>query len=258
MQKNYTEGCFVSVRYGKENNVRDWRDVVSLSQEEGKEAIDKLLEQFNSNSHNNGFFSETDIVDCGQQRGFVLNDKELYYMFFENLRELYEKYKDQNFTNGNYINTAIKATIEQYAGGKGVDRDKRIKLTTRVLTDGDIKYPSIAMQKGQNCFYCTERAAISHNLWLLSGATSYFCLTDSDNFGQEEDVYKNDTHNFTIVAYDDRFILYDLAMDNFCQLPNDCIDNLLSGQGLQVTNVNNPHVKNPGIYAKNVNMIKEI
>jgi len=253
MHKTYINGCFISVRYGKENNVRDWQEIISLSQEERKEAIDKLLEQFNSNSDNNGFFTETDTVDCGKTRGFILNDKELYYMFFENLRVLFEKHKDQNFTNGKYVNAAIKATIEQYAGGKGVDRNKRFELTTAsVNEDGDIEFPSIAMQKGQNCFYCTERAAISHNLWLLSGATSYFCYTDSPNFEQADEVCKNDAHNFTIVSYDDKFILYDLAMNNFCKLPNDCIDNLLSGQGLQVTNVNIP-----GVYAKNVNMEKE-
>ena len=146
----------------------------------------------------------------------------------------------------NVINNAIRYTIEQYAGGNGVNREKRFELTkTEITEDGDIKFSSISKQKGQNCFYCTEKATISHNLWLLSGATSYCCLTYSDSFGENDDVYKNDTHNFTIVEYDGKFRLYDLSMQNVCRLQNDCIENMLNGKGLKVDNV-----ANPGIYVK--------
>ena len=129
----------------------------------------------------------------------------------------------------------------------------RLEKTTVEIGDDEVKIPSISEQKGKNCFYCTEKAAISHNLWLLTGATSYFCFTNSDSFGLESDEYKNDTHNFTIVEYDNKFRLYDLAMDNFCLLDNGCIDSLLSGKGLEVKNVNNP-----GIYAADFVSNKEL
>ena len=84
-------------------------------------------------------------------------------------------------------------------------------------------------------------------MWLLTGEASYFCFTNSDNFWPDNPEYKNDTHNFTIVEYGGKFILYDLALNNFCLLENDCIDSLLSGKGLEVKNVNNP-----GVYAANL------
>lgn len=90
----------------------------------------------------------------------------------------------------------------------------------------------------------------------MKGATSYFCLTNSDNFGTEIPEYKHDAHNFTIVEYGGTFRLYDLAMNNFCLLKNDCIDDLLSGKGLKVEE--GKCVKKPGVYAKDDKKVKEL
>ena len=59
----------------------------------------------------------------------LLDDKNLYYMFFDNLRELSKQNVDGKVTDGSIINQAIKATIQQYAGGNGVNKALRWKLT---------------------------------------------------------------------------------------------------------------------------------
>ncbi len=254
MEKFYSkENLFlapdVKIRFGQESEISNlWKNIISVQEQEKREKlVDNLLEIMGMDTEKNGFFGKEDRVDCGNFRAFVLDDKSLYYMFFENLRNLSNQNVGGKISDGSIINQAIRATIRDYAGGDGVDRDERLKLTT--LTDEGLA-PSISRQKGKNCFYCTERAAISHNLWLLTGAKSYFCWTNSDSFGAENPEYKNDTHNFTIVEYDDKFRLYDLAMDNFCFLENDCIDKLLSGKGLKVEQ--SKTVANPGVYAQNL------
>lgn len=245
MEKQYVKGdVVVSVKYGQQPDIKgEWKDIVKTSDIKSRmEKIDNLVELLSDSSASNGFFAEGDIVDCGKQHGFVMDDKELYYMFFDNLKILYDKYKDNNYSDGKFINQAIRATVLQYAGSRKVDRQKRTELTERALVDGDIVYPSISKQRGENCFYCTEYAAVSHNLWLLSGVTSYFCFTNSDEFGASDETYKNDTHNFTIVEYDGRYRLYDMAMNNYCELSPDCIKKMLTGSGLRVQDVENPGV----------------
>lgn len=252
MEKVYSKTGIVSdikIRFGQEPSVKGkWKEIVNIdNKHEREKEIDDLLDLMENNVNNNGFFGSNDKVDCGGfGRGFLLNDKNLYYMFFNNLKMLNEQNVDGKVSEGSVINQAIKATIKEYAGGNETNRHLRLEKTELEITDGRVIVPSIAEQKGQNCFYCTERAAISHNFWLLTGVTSYFCFTNCDDFGIEDDEYKNDTHNFTIVEYDNKFRLYDIAMDNFCLLNNDCIDSLLSGKGLEVKDV-----KNPGIYATN-------
>lgn len=247
MQKNFIgESGMISIKFGKEENISQiWKEIVKLNDENiRKSYIDNLLQLLESNSDKNGFFTRDDMIDCGQGHGFLLDDKELYYMFFDNLKTLYDENKDKNYSDGKFFNTAIRTTIQQYAGGQGGNRSKRLSLTAQEITDdGDLSFPSIRNQKGQNTFLCTEKAVISHNLWLLMGAKSYFCYTTSDSFGANSEEYKNDTHNFTIVEYGDKFRLYDLSMDNFCELPNTCIYDMLSGNGLSVQGV-----KNPGTY----------
>lgn len=245
----------IKIRYGQEKLINNlWKEIIVINDEEKRHAlIDDLLVLMEQNVENNGFFGRTNKVDCGRGNGFLLNDRELYYQFFENLKCLSMQNVEGKITEGSIINQAIKATILQYAGGDGGNRQLRYEKTMLLGENADVQ--SIAAQKGKNCFLCTERAAISHNLWLLTGATSYFCLTNSENFGIENPEYKNDTHNFTIVEYGGKFRLYDLAMNNFCLLKSDCIDDLLSGKGLKVEE--GKFVKNPGVYANDDSKVKE-
>ena len=238
----------IKIRFGQEKSINGaWKKIIATNDiDKRKSQIDNLLELIETNTEYNGFFGRNDKVDCGAGHAFLLNDNELYYMFFNNLKILNEQNIDGKVTDGSITNQAIKATILQYAGGNGINRQLRFNNTTIEIKDDGIEIPSISKQKGKNCFYCTEKAAIAHNLWLLTGVTSYFCLTCSDNFGHLDPQYKNDSHNFTIVEYDDKFRLYDLALDNYCMLEKNCIDSLLTGKGLEVKGV-----RNPGVYAKN-------
>lgn len=241
----------IKIRFGQETSIKSlWKNIIEIDDiEERQKRIDDLLEIMEADEDKSGFLGKEDRVDCGKAHCFLLDDKNLYYMFFDNLRQLSKQNLDGKATDGAIIHKAIKETIKQYAGGNGVNRELRQSLTELVGEDATAQ--SISQQKGKNCFYCTERAAISHNLWLLTGATSYFCWTDNDNFGADDSTYKNDTHNFTIVEYDDKFRLYDIAMNNFCMLENDCIEKLLDGKGLKVEK--SKTVPNPGVYAENFN-----
>ena len=220
-----------------------WKEIIKEEDvEQRHKFIDSLVEKMSENSKNNGFFGENDFVDCGQGKGFSLNDKELYYMYFDNLKMLSEvKNPHKIDISGKIINEAIKLTIKQYGGSvlwksdKAI-RDKRVELTT--IED---EIPSIANQRNQNTLLCTEKAAISHNMWLLTGKTSYFCYSNTENLqsqGQKgSEAYENDAHNWTIVEYDGIFRLYDLSLGNFAKLPSDCIDKMLTGYGLKVENL---------------------
>ena len=245
-----TERDDVIIRHGKQENLPySWKEIIEQpNEQEMQKRIDEMLDMLNANSPQNGFIGEDEVVDCGQLRGFYLNDRTIYYMFFDNLKKLYDFNKDKQISDGKYFDSAIKSTIKQYAGGTGINREERFKCTNNIITDdGDLSFPSISEQKGKNCFYCTERAAISHNLWVLAGASSYFCWTSSDDFGKVDDECKSDTHNFTIVESKGKFVLYDLAMNNFCMLPDSCINDMLEKKGLKVENV-----ENPGIYVKSL------
>ena len=121
----------VKIRYGQENSIKDlWKNIIAISDaEKRKKCIDDLLDILQANENQNGFFGKSDKVDCGAAHCFLLDDKNLYYMFFDNLRELSKQNVDGKVTDGSIINQAIKATIQQYAGGNGVNKALRWKLT---------------------------------------------------------------------------------------------------------------------------------
>ncbi len=256
MEKYYSKIGFylapnVKIRFGQEESIQDlWKQIIEIDDVKARhERIDKLLKLMEQNKEKNGFLGKTDKVDCGDSRGFLLDDKYLYYLFFDNLKTLNNQNKDGKFSDGAVINSAIKATITSYAGGDKVNRELRLELTSPTIIDDKLIVPSIKKQKGKNCFYCSERASIAHNFWLLTGTSSYFCWTDTDNFVGDKQS-KNDAHHFTIVKHDGKFKLYDLALNNFCLLEDDVIDKLLSGQGLIVGP--GKTVANPGVYAQNL------
>lgn len=242
----------IRIRYGQEVGIEEeWKEIIKEDDEiVFKSKIDSLVQRLENNSSENAFFCSKEKIDTGGfGRGFVLDDMELYYDFFSLVKETkqFAESESKNIPDGKILNLCIKSAINIYAGLGNPNREKRLQLTTPSYDeDGNESTPSIKFQKKQKTFLCTEKAAIAHNLWLLLGKKSYFCFTKCDNFDGAGLEYKDDAHNFTIVEYDGTFKLYDIALDNFCLLDNDCIDNLLSGKGLEVTKV-----KNPGCYCPN-------
>lgn len=242
-----------SVRKGEiEGSENMWKDILSCkSEDEKRKMIDAYIKVTSQDA--NGFFGSEDVVSTGQGHGFILNDMNLYYIFFDNLKNYYEhnKTSDKKFSDGCVIDNVIRKTIQDY-NGRGCSREKRLRLTeTEITDDGDIAFPSIKKQYRQGTLLCTENAAISYNLWLLCGRSAYFCTKSSDNLpGGEE--FDNDSHNFTVVDSGKGLVLYDVAMENYCKLQPDVLDKALQGQPFVVENV-----KNPGVYADTDGVLKE-
>ncbi|MBE7074133.1 MAG: hypothetical protein E7379_03475 [Clostridiales bacterium] len=257
----------VEIRYGKQENIENiWKEISQEPDvEQRKVLIDNLVGILEQNSEKNGFYGNQDIVDCGANRGFKIDDKEIYYIFFDYLKQIIENNLEAKPTDGAIINKAIRLTIDDYNAKEkkydykveyktseddieGRRRELRLLLTEKTYDQesDDFICQSIDRQRGHCCLLCTEKSAIAHNLWLLTGATSYHCLSKSENLAGGSMSYERDSHHFTIVEYDNKFRLYDVSMNNFCMLENDCVDNMLSGKGLAVQNV-----QNPGVYAKN-------
>lgn len=246
------EGVFSADKGKIEGSENMWKDIILCEDDEKRvKMIDSYVKIASADS--NGFFGLNDIISTGQGRGFVLDDMNLYYEFFKNLKMYFDYNESLEFKHneGSVLDNAIRKTINDYAG-LGCDREKRLQLTQSTVTDdGDIKFPSIREQYKKGTLLCTEKASIAHNLWLLSGRTSYFCFTSSDTLSGGEE-FSNDMHNFTIIDNGHGLTLYDVAMNNYCKLPEDTIEKTLQGQPLVVTKVNNP-----GVYADPDGKLKE-
>ncbi len=242
----------ISIQYGKQPDIEsEWKKIISVEDvEERKKQIDKLLETMEQNSEQNGFFgSQQEIVICKKTNNSILfNDKDIYYQFFNTLRNFSQLNKDGKFTEGAIIKKSIEEVEKTYWGGFGSKRDVRLDKTKAEVVDDSYNVPSVSNLKGQNCSACVERAVMSHNLWLLAGKTSYFVNASAKecDFGQEDAEYSDDGHAYNIVEYDGVYRLFDLSMNNICVLPGDPIKDIESGTPLRV---DGPNIENPGYYA---------
>lgn len=242
----------ISIQYGKQPDIEnEWKSIIEIENvDERKKRIDLLLEKLEQNAEQNGFFGKEQEVRISKGNGVLFNDKEMYYQFFDTLRNFSELNKNEQFTEGAIIKKAIEETEKAYWGGWGTNKHTRLKKTRMEFTDdGDIQRPSISNLKGQNCSACVERAAMAHNLWLLTGKTSYYIVVQPEecNFDTTaDDEYKGDAHAFSIVEYDGKYRLFDLSMDNICMLQGNPIEDIENGIPLKVEG---PTVKNPGYYA---------
>ena len=179
------------------------------------------------------FRREDEVIINTTSNAFKLDDTEIYYIFFEQLKRIKESQPDHD--DEIILFFAIKNTLLTYFGGKEGNRAKRNRLTS-IVTEDDIAAPSISTQKGQNCSLCTERASISHNLWLLVGKTSYFIDSKNCNFRNNLNEFANDGHSFYIVEESGTLKLFDAAMEIFKKLPKNPIKEMLSGKSFEVTN----------------------
>lgn len=273
-RKEYKNGkALVELHFGQSLKAgEEWKKIVAEADEEKRHVlVDQLLESVQEEDiSTSSFFKEDEIISTGEGRGFKLNDRELYYLFFDLLKNLNDQNVEHKISDANLILTVVKETIKRYAGSKNyvnadgkvdesVRRKVRLSKTERIFDEetGDIDFPSISAQRGLSCMLCTEKAAAAHNLWLLCGKTSYFCSTNCDQLGvnqaESNDAYGTDSHNFTIFENDGKFVLCDLSMNNVGKLQPDCIEKLLSGYGLQVSNV-----ENPGFYAPNEHETEQV
>ena len=245
-----------SIKYGQQPNlVGYWIKIVECeNQDERRALIDKLLEEMESNSSENGFWTSNDDVRITFGFGtnsVRLDDKDIYYSFFENLRTLYLKSKAQGTekkTSPMSFNS-IFSTIENYFGPFNGNLALRSSLTE--LNFDTFEYPSVSVLKGKRCGACVEKAAIAHNLWLLLGMESYYVSSTSSKFEHSND----EGHAFCIIRNTKgQFMLYDQSMQNFGPLQGDPISTILSGEPFIIKEP----FKNKGVYANACNLGKEM
>ena len=250
----------IKIQYGQEPDISDeWKRIIAIDDEVARhQEVDKLLDRMEQNSEQNGFFCADEKVDIGAGCGFLLDDKEIYYNFFDNLKVLYQ---EQNGKSSEMliILQAIKKTEQEYFGGFGANKSKREDLTAIEIDDeaGEI-VPSIKNHKGQNCSLCVERSAVAHNLWLLAGKTAYYVdVTSGQVFfeGSSSD-FRNDGHAYNIVEDGGIFRLVDLAMMNACNYKGNPIEDMENG--LPIIVGHSKTVNRPGIYANYSQYVKEL
>jgi len=78
------------IKYGQEESIKElWKEIINIDDsQKRKEVIDKLLDKMEINSETNGFITrneEVKITDIGNS--FIIDDNELYYLFFDTLRQ---------------------------------------------------------------------------------------------------------------------------------------------------------------------------
>lgn len=245
-----------SVRYGKEQIFGDeWKKIVEIEDREKRnQEIDKLLENYQKNQQANGFWGFEDEVQitfgAGTANMIVLDDKNLYYIFFDALKARLDHNKtlEKPIPEGKVVVNSIYATIEAYFGKYNGDMQLRENLT---LYDFDNeKAPSIANLKRKGCAACVEKAAVSHNLFLLTGRESYFVSSCSCKF----DFAPDQGHSFTFIKNQKgNFMLYDHALQNFGVVKGDPIETMLNGEPLVI----GEPFSNQGVYANALNLESE-
>ena len=234
----------VTIRYGIEEGLtNEWKEIINTkNEEEKKQKIDKLIEKLEENSEVNGFFKAQDKVSINIFCGFRLDDKEIYYLFFNRLEKIYNSLltKLHKDIDGFTIFSAIKETLTIYFRNDLKDAMRERMNLTAIVADEDDNFipPSIRVLKDTGCGMCAEKSSIAHNLWLMCGKKSYYFTSKS--------VFVNgnnpDGHAFCIVEYDNKFRIFDSALGNYGMLDCNPIETIKNNEPFKVTNKNVPIV----------------
>ncbi len=253
----------ISIRYGREPNIENrWQEIVAIQDTAERHAkVDELLAQMEQNANENSFYSTDEPITIkGTENIIVFDDKSLYYLYFDNLKVLTDKRTLDNVTisDNALINQAIQLTTQDYFG----DFDKITKIIkkkvdtypleeqatalsqelqnlrlSKTLVSDDLEPASIANERGQCCSMCVERAVTTHNLWLLSGKTSYCIYTAPAecNFENESSVTSGDSHYYNIVEITEGvFRMYDLSLFNVCAMEGNPIQDMIDGKPIVI------------------------
>jgi len=245
------------IRYGKQTGIENtWRDIISISDNKQRhQKIDELIKLMENNKDENGFFGQQDeiVANVMFSAAMKIDDRELYYSLFDTLAKKMNE-------NENLEEPQSDGTVAYYSVGETMtnyfyDRNNKSRGSRKgILANGYFEKignedvwitPSVKDFKGQNCAECVEMASVAHNLWLLLGRKSHYCKSMNVNFPS---VSNNDGHAFTIIeALENRFLLFDMSMQNVCMLDGNPIEKMLNGEPVIVSAANG--AKNPGCYA---------
>lgn len=228
---NFWGDKILVVYQGQEKSVADkWLEIVQIEDvDERHIAIDKLLETMQKNAPENGFIRHDEALEVNNSYPceIYINDVELYYLFFDNLKELYDSNKYQS--NDALISISIKKTLDQYFGGYGTNLNERLYLTKSINQEDERVFPSIKDLKGKSLGACVEVAACSHNLWLLTGKHSSYVASKRTKI-----LGTNDGHAFNIVQIKDHYSLYDIVRNILKPYSTNPVDKILNNESFKV------------------------
>lgn len=241
-ENNFVERINTYVRYGKEDCAEKFLEITKIKdRDERNKRIDAFLEEIENRADKNGFFRHDEKIHANfgfGDYGFKIDDKELYYMFFDRYIELREKYPKA--PNGAVHENAVKQVIDSYLGSFKGNYELRDEL---LLPDNYIEdrinqninnVRSISAFRGRNCALCVENASIAHNLWILGGyECSYVAAGDANLTGEPE------PHAYCIVTQIPhlKYLLFDKTNNIYKSMPTkkNPRENILEGNGLSVT-----------------------
>ena len=219
------------VQYGVEPGIKNlWEEIIKLDGESAKAKVDALLEKMAMNSKNNGFFDANQTVNISYKGfGFRLDDYNLYYMFFNNLKDMYESEGENAQQNkGAIIFNSIKQTLKDYFGG--VIKDTRSEKPSLTIFDDNIEFPSISNQRDKGTASATEMASVSHNLWLLTGKESFYLSSYDCKLENTKQKLLEDGHKFNIVNTGNGYRLCDFTRGYFTMLDASPLDIIKEGK----------------------------
>ncbi len=216
--------------------------------------IDELVDIASKDSFKTGFFPKGQEVMVGGfgNYSFLLDDNEIYYMFFDNLKQTIEEHKNGDIPlekiREYIVSIAIFKAESQYFGKNKFSRGTRLSLLAKTYdkeTD-TFPVPSIKVLKGKGLAECVELASVAHNLWTLVGVKSYYICSKNCFFENIDDEYKSDAHSFNIVYYNNSYKVFDKALGNYGKVEGNPIKDLLEDKPV-ILKGNGIHIK--GVYA---------
>lgn len=222
--KNADESALINVfvQYGYQHGIQNsWEEIIKLDGPTAKKRIDMLLELLQNNSKNNGFFDDKQDVRISYNGfGFKLNDYNLYYIFFNNLKDISNSQEGQQ-NKGSVVFNAIKQTIKDYFGVVLEAADMNKKLLT--FYDEKCEFPSIAKQRDKGATP-TEVAAVAHNLWLLAGKESFYISSKKSKIDNTKRKFLEDGYTFNVVNTGNGYRLCDIVSSRYDMLEASPVD----------------------------------
>ena len=226
----------LTIKYGQEPKIENlWKEVIPINEKQTRQTkINELLDRLEKNSKTNGFFKKDDLVSIDLFHGFKIDDKEIYYLFFNTLEKTRKFLQEQGLKDkDNFaIFLSIKETIDLYFGKDKISHNRERFHFTEILADEEI--PSIKRFKNSGFAMCAEKSSVAHNLWLLCGKKSYYIVSKFI----EVSVENHDAHAFCIVEYDGKFRIFDPALGNYGMVQGNPIELIKSNKQFAVKDKN--------------------
>lgn len=241
MEKSYQTEIFdeiteTKVVYGKEDSLKGViLEIAKIKDsKERNNAVDLILEALEQNKENNGFLGPKDkivISNILKFQSIKLDDKDIYYIFFDYIHKAYEDNmakiaEDPTYHQGVPLNTldvvnSISNTLNAYYCGLNKNEKLREKLT--ITNEPDAEPRSIKEQKGMGCAACVEVSSVAHNLFLCSGLESAFVIS-YDSAIIHEDKLEISPHAYDVVKIGNSNRIIDYARNKIINLDKNIVD----------------------------------